>query len=115
MRAAAYSESKWIGGIGRRWIEAVNEKCVIAVAGSSIDRDVFYALVRWSIDCPAQVVVIESGGRSPVVKGNHPIGEIDVLLVRQSQMQIEIRRSGPDELPADDAGATYWNESAAGA
>ena len=115
MRATTYSESKWIGRIGRRWIEAVNEKCVLAVAGSSVHDDVFHAFVRRSINYSAQIVVIERGGRFPGIEGYTPIGIKDLLLVWQGQMQIEIGRSRPDQLPADDAGSAYRNESTPGA
>ena len=50
MRATTDSESKWIGRIGRRWIEAVNEKCVAAVAGSSVHGNVLNAFVRRCIN-----------------------------------------------------------------
>ena len=113
MRATTYPESKWIGRIWRRWVEAVNEKCVAAIAGSSIHGNVLNAFVWWSINYPAQVVVVEGGGGSTVVEGDTSIRIEDVLLVGQSQMQIEIGRSRPDKLAADDAGAAYGHESTA--
>ena len=113
MRTTTYPESKWIGRIWRRWVEAVNEKCVAAIAGSSIHGNVLNAFVWWSINYPAQVVVVEGGGGSTVVEGDTSVRIVDVLLVGQSQMQIEIGRSRPDKLPADDAGAAYRHESTA--
>ena len=114
MRTTTYPESKWIGRIWRRWVEAVNDKCVAAIAGSSIHGNVLNPFVRWSINYPAQVIVVEGGGGSAVVEGDAPIRIKDLLIVRQGQMQIEIGRSRPHKLPADDAGAAYGHEATAG-
>ena len=59
--------------------------------------------------------MVEHSGGLPAIEGDARIGVEDLLLVRQSQMQIEIGRSCPDELPADYAGSADGDKSTPGA
>ena len=112
MRATTYPESKCIGRIWRRWVEAVNEKCVAAVAGSSIHGNVLNAFVWWSINYPAQVVVVEGGGGGQLVftagQGGFGADAVDYLAAWDTQREIHARVAAGERFDPSSVVKSIW-------
>ena len=71
-------------------------------------------MIRRRINNSTQIVVIERCGRPSTVECDRSIRVIDLLLVRQDQVQVQIGLGVPDQLSANNAGAAYVDDSAAG-